>query len=167
MKYNIIRDRDISNGVGIACSVFFQGCSHRCKGCFNEETWDFDGGHVWTPEIENKFIELSKSPFIKCISLLGGEPFDQPSTELYNLLDKIHNEVGKPVFIWSGYTLEELLEKPIVSDCFRNGFVDVLIDGEFQLDKRDLRLKLRGSSNQRVIDVKKTLDKNEIVWYNI
>lgn len=164
MKYSQIRDRDISNGIGIACSVFFQGCTHHCRGCFNPETWDFNGGYNWTNDIENKFIELCQDSHIKCISLLGGEPFDQ-GEHIYDLLKRIKNEVGKTVFVWSGYTFEQLMKDEIASKCLKEGLIDVLIDGEFQLNNRDLRLKLRGSTNQRVIDVKKTIKQNEIIWH--
>ena len=162
MRYNLVRSRDISNGVGIACSVFFQGCSHHCIGCFNPETWDFYSGKEWTKAVEDKFISLCQDPFIQCVSLLGGEPFDQPHIEIYNLLKRIKKEVNKTVFVWSGYRFEELMEHDVISDCFTEGLIDVLIDGKFELDKRSLKLKLRGSTNQRVIDVQKTLKNNEI-----
>ena len=113
VKYNTIRDMDISNGEGIACSIFFQGCSHHCEGCFNPETWSFDTGKEFTEEVQHKFIEMCKKPYIKCISLLGGEPFDQDSCELYNFLKRLKQEVNKPVYLWTGYLYEELLEK----DC--------------------------------------------------
>ena len=77
MRYAQIREMDITNGQGIACSLFVQGCSHHCKGCFNPETWGFNGGKEWTQDIENKFIELCKRPHVDCVSILGGEPFDQ------------------------------------------------------------------------------------------
>lgn len=152
MKYNSIRDMDISNGEGIACSIFFQGCSHHCEGCFNPETWSFDTGKEFTEEIQRKFIDMCKKPYIKCISLLGGEPFDQNPCELYNFLKRLKQEVNKPVYIWTGYLYEELLEKDFnIKNIFDEELISVLIDGEFILQKRDLRLKLRGSSNQRVI----------------
>lgn len=152
VKYNTIRDMDISNGEGIACSIFFQGCSHHCEGCFNPETWSFDTGKEFTEEVQHKFIEMCKKPYIKCISLLGGEPFDQDSYELYNFLKRLKQEVNKPVYLWTGYLYEELLEKDCnIKNIFEEKLISVLIDGEFILQKRDLMLKLRGSSNQRVI----------------
>ena len=152
VKYNTIRDMDISNGEGIACSIFFQGCSHHCEGCFNPETWSFDTGKEFTEEVQHKFIEMCKKPYIKCISLLGGEPFDQDSCELYNFLKRLKQEVNKPVYLWTGYLYEELLEKDCnIKNIFDEKLISVLIDGEFILQKRDLMLKLRGSSNQRVI----------------
>ena len=152
MKYNSIRDMDISNGEGIACSIFFQGCSHHCEGCFNPETWSFDTGKEFTEDIQNKFIELCKKPYIKCISILGGEPFDQDPMELFHFLKRLNQEVNKPIYLWTGYTYEELLEKDFyIKRIFSEGFISVLIDGEFNLQERDLMLKLRGSSNQRII----------------
>lgn len=158
MRYASIRDMDIINGIGIACSLFVQGCSHHCYNCFNQETWDFNGGKEWTKEIEDEFIEICKRPYIDCVSILGGEPLDQ-DLDMLELLRRIKKEVGKPIYLWTGYTWETIfsnedyvLEMLILSLC------DYVIDGEYIDDLKDYRLKLRGSSNQRIIDVKKTLD---------
>lgn len=151
MKYNLIRDMDISNGEGIACSIFFQGCTHHCKGCFNPETWDFDGGKELTPEVEENFLEMCKKPYIKCVSVLGGDPFDQDREELYGFLKRVKSEVGKPVYLWTGYIYEEIIKDPIIAKIFDEELIEVLIDGPFILEQRDLRLKLRGSGNQRVL----------------
>ena len=168
MRYASIRDMDIVNGVGIACSLFVQGCSHHCKNCFNQETWDFNGGKEWTKEIEDEFIEICKRPYIDCVSILGGEPLDQ-DLDMLELLRRIKKEVGKPIYLWTGYTWETIfsnedyvLEMLILSLC------DYVIDGEYIDDLKDYRLKLRGSSNQRIIDVKKTLDNktNDIKNYH-
>lgn len=158
MRYASIRDMDIVNGVGIACSLFVQGCSHHCKNCFNKETWDFNGGKEWTKEIEDEFIEICKRPYIDCVSILGGEPLDQ-DLDMLELLRRVKKEVGKPIYLWTGYTWETIfsnnedyiIESLILSLC------DYVIDGEYVDDLKDYRLKLRGSSNQRIIDVKKTL----------
>ena len=168
MRYASIRDMDIVNGVGIACSLFVQGCSHHCKNCFNQETWDFNGGKEWTKEIEDEFIEICKRPYIDCVSFLGGEPLDQ-DLDMLELLRRIKKEVGKSIYLWTGYTWETIfsnedyvLEMLILSLC------DYVIDGEYIDDLKDYRLKLRGSSNQRIIDVKKTLDSktNDIKNYH-
>ena len=152
MRYSKIRKMDIADGPGVRVSIFMQGCSFHCKNCFNSETWDFEGGKEFTEEIQHKFIEMCKKPYIKCISLLGGEPFDQDSYELYNFLKRLKQEVNKPVYLWTGYLYEELLEKDCnIKNIFEEKLISVLIDGEFILQKRDLMLKLRGSSNQRVI----------------
>ena len=162
MRYAQIREMDITNGKGIACSLFVQGCSHHCKGCFNPETWDFNSGKEWTQDIENKFIELCKRPHIDCVSILGGEPFDQ-NEHIYWLLKKIKLEVNKPLYLWSGYEYEYLINRDISRGCLMENLIDYLIDGEFQLDKRDLSLKLRGSSNQRIIDVQESLRQNKVI----
>ena len=162
MKYAQIREMDITNGQGIACSLFVQGCSHHCKGCFNPETWDFNSGKEWTQDIENKFIELCKRPHVDCVSILGGEPFDQDE-HIYWLLKKIKLEVNKPLYLWSGYEYEYLINRDISRGCLMENLIDYLIDGEFQLDKRDLSLKLRGSSNQRIIDVQESLRQNKVI----
>lgn len=161
MRYAQIRDSDISNGVGIACSIFFQGCTNRCKNCFNKQTWDFEGGKFLSEDDIKDFISLCKQPFIDCISILGGEPFDQPKEELYNFVKRLREEVNKDIYIWSGYTYEELQKseynKLTLGEC------DYLIDGRYVEELKDYTLKLRGSSNQRVIDLKKTRELNKVV----
>ena len=159
IKYNQIRDMDISNGVGIAASIFFQGCSHHCIGCFNPETWSFDSGKEFTNDIEDQFIEICNKPYIKCVSLLGGEPFDQNQLELYNFIYRLKYEVGKRIFVWSGYTFEQLIDNNIIKD----ELIDVLIDGKFDLSQKDLKLKLRGSRNQRIIDVHESIKQNKVI----
>lgn len=154
MRYNKIRSMDISNGVGIACSLFVQGCSHHCKNCFNPETWDFNDGKEWTREVEDKFIELCQNPHIDCVSILGGEPFDQDE-QMYWLLKRLKSKVNKPVYLWTGYTIEYLRgQDDILSLILKEQLIDYLIDGEYIDELRDLNLELRGSSNQRIINVK-------------
>ena len=156
MRYNKIRSMDISNGVGIACSLFVQGCSHHCKNCFNPETWDFNAGEEWTKEIEDKFIELCQNEHVDCVSILGGEPFDQDEY-IYWFLKRLKHEVNKPLYLWTGYKIEYLLTRDVPRDCLKENLIDYLIDGEYVDELRDLNLELRGSSNQRIIDVKEWL----------
>lgn len=156
MRYAQIRSMDISNGVGIACSLFVQGCSHHCKNCFNPETWDFNAGEEWTKEIEDKFIELCQNEHVDCVSILGGEPFDQDE-HIYWFLKKLKYEVNKPLYLWTGYKIEYLLTRDVPRDCLKENLIDYLIDGEYVDELRDLNLELRGSSNQRIIDVKEWL----------
>ena len=152
MRWAMIRKEDISNGPGIRTSIYVQGCSHHCKGCWNESTWDFNSGKELTIEKINKFIEISNKNYIKGVSILGGEPFQQNVDELLSFLKRLKQEVNKPVYLWTGYLYEELLEKDCnIKNIFDEKLISVLIDGEFILQKRDLMLKLRGSSNQRVI----------------
>ena len=111
MRYAQIRKTDISNGIGFGVSMFLQGCSHHCKGCFNSETWNFDGGYEFTPEIEEEFLKSCMREHVDFISFLGGEPFDQ-ADELYNLIKLLRRMTSKPIYIWSGYTYEQILSDP-------------------------------------------------------
>lgn len=161
MRFAQIRDLDVSNGEGIGMSLFLQGCPFHCKDCFNPETWDFNGGKEWTQEIENKFLNLISRPFIERVSILGGEPLSQ-SYELFLLISKIKEcHPGIKVWIYSGYTIEEILN----SRERTKGIIgaDVLVDGRFDTNKKDINLKFKGSSNQRIIDIQNTLLKGEIV----
>ena len=162
MRYAKIRKMDISNGIGISCSIFTQGCTHHCNDCFNKETWDFEGGKTWDSQIEYKFIELCKNPHIDCINILGGEPLDQ-SKDICTLLQNIKNEVDKPIYLWTGYLWEDILKDISKKEIMK--YVDVLIDGKFEKKLQDFNLKLCGSSNQRIIDVQTSLLNNKITLY--
>ena len=164
MRYASIRDMDVVNGIGIACSLFVQGCSHHCKGCFNQETWDFKGGEEWTKEIEDKFISLCNRPYIDCVSILGGEPFQQ-GEDFYELLKKLKYNVNKPIFVWTGYKFEEIMESYPMQKCLI--YIDYLIDGKYVDSLKDYKLHLRGSSNQRIIDIKSTFNNNNIETLDI
>lgn len=163
MRYASIRSLDISNGEGVGISLFVQGCPFRCHNCFNPETWDFNGGEEWTEDIENEFIELAKRPYIKRISILGGEPLaNENINDVLNLVNKIRLLLPeKTIWLYTGYEWHQCLKHPmrkeIVSKC------DVLVDGRYIDSQRDITLRWRGSSNQRVIDVKKSLVQNKIV----
>lgn len=166
MKYAKIRKYDISNAPGICTTLFVSGCTHNCEGCFNKEQQDFTYGNDFTKEIEDEFIEYSKSKQVKAVNILGGEPMQQLMDDtLLKLLKRIKLEVNKPIWLWSGYTFEEIVNNPKRAEILRE--VDVLIDGKFEADKRDLMLKYKGSSNQRVIDVKKSIEAKEVVLYEI
>ena len=164
MRYASIRNMDIVNGIGIACSLFVQGCSHHCKGCFNQETWDFKGGKEWDKEIEDKFISLCSSPHIDCVSILGGEPFQQ-GEDFYELLKKLKHDVNKPIFVWTGYKFEEIMESYPMQKCLI--YIDYLIDGKYIDSLKDYKLSLRGSSNQRIIDIKRTFNNKNIKTLDI
>lgn len=144
MRYSKIRKMDIVNGIGISCSIFFQGCSHHCKGCFNEDTWDFCAGKYFDKETEDTFIELCKNKHINAVSILGGEPLDQDNEEMFLFLSRIKSEVNKPIYLWTGYIIEEIKHNKCIS------IVDVLIDGKFEEVNKDINLYLRGSSNQNI-----------------
>lgn len=162
MNYAKIRKLDVTNGPGIRTTLFVSGCTHNCEGCFNKEQQDFNYGNKFTKETEDEFIQLTKNKQIKGVNILGGEPMQQIMDDtLLNLLKRIKLETDKPIWLWSGYTFEEIVNNPKRLEILRE--VDVLIDGKFQADKRDIMLKYRGSSNQRVIDVKKSLGQGNIV----
>ena len=149
MRYASIRKMDISNGEGIGVALFVQGCPHRCYNCFNPETWDFNGGQLFTEQTLEEFIDLAKRPHIERVSILGGEPLANPH-EMLDILYKIKQEVNKPIWVWTGYTIEELNLKQ--KECL--DYIDYLIDGKYIDNLRNLNLKFRGSSNQRVWDIK-------------
>ena len=162
MNYAKIRKLDVTDGPGIRTTLFVSGCTHNCEGCFNKEQQDFNYGNKFTKETEDEFIQLTKNKQIKGVNILGGEPMQQIMDDtLLNLLKRIKLETDKPIWLWSGYTFEEIVNNPKRLEILRE--VDVLIDGKFQADKRDIMLKYRGSSNQRVIDVKKSLEQGNIV----
>ena len=162
MNYAKIRKLDVTNGPGIRTTLFVSGCTHNCEGCFNKEQQDFNYGNKFTKETEDEFIQLTKNKQIKGVNILGGEPMQQIMDDtLLNLLKRIKLETDKPIWLWSGYTFEEIVNNPKRLEILRE--VDVLIDGKFQADKRDIMLKYRGSSNQRVIDVKKSLEEGKII----
>ena len=161
MRYNIIRKMDISNGPGMRVSIFMQGCDFHCKNCFNSETWSFNGGKEYNDEIIEEVLKLCEQPFIKGLSILGGEPLHPTNIEGTTKLAKAFKEKfpDKSLWSWTGFLYENVCDKEIFD------YLDVLVDGQFDENLRDPRLKWRGSSNQRVIDIKKTLNKGEIVLF--
>ena len=162
MRYNKIRKMDIANGPGVRISIFFQGCAFHCKNCFNPETWDFAGGKEFTDEEINTIIDLAKADHITGLSILGGEPMHPKNIEATTKLAKKFKEVypNKTIWTWSGFLFDEYLkDKEVVN------YLDVLVDGQYVDELHDPTLKWRGSSNQRVIDVKKSLKKGEIILY--
>ena len=163
MKYNKIRKMDISNGPGVRVSIFFQGCSFHCKGCFNEETWDFLGGKEFGEEQIATIIDLAKDDYISGLSILGGEPMHPKNIEATTMLAKRFKEAypNKTVWAWSGFLFDEYIKDKEVSK-----YLDVIVDGQFDEEKRNPNLKWRGSSNQRVIDVQKSLINHKVELYS-
>lgn len=149
---------DVANGPGIRVSLFVTGCSIHCPNCFNELFQDFTYGTPWSDEVEEEFIALGQRPHINGYSILGGEPLEQDK-ELLHLLKRIKTETNKTIWLWSGKCYETLsdAQKEVLN------YVDVLVDGPFLEEKKDLSLRFRGSSNQRIIDLNKSRSKNEIV----
>lgn len=173
MRYSKIREMDISNGEGIGISLFVQGCHFHCKGCFNQETWDFEGGESWTDRVEETFLELANKPYIERISILGGEPLcDENVIDVFNLIKKIKTIYpDKKIWLYTGYEFAEIMNEDTFGksywDLLRRNCaqsVDVIIDGKFQLDKQDLyneHIVWAGSTNQNVVDVKEYLKRRE------
>lgn len=159
MRYNLIRKMDISNGPGVRVSIFMQGCHFHCKNCFNSETWDFEGGKEFTDDTVNKVLDLSNKDHIVGLSILGGEPMHPVNIEGTTKLAKAFKEKypNKDIWVWSGFRYEDLKGK----DVFK--YIDVLVDGQYVDELHNPTLKWRGSSNQRVIDIKETLKNNDIV----
>lgn len=137
---------DITNGDGVRASIFFQGCRFRCKGCWNESTWDFDKGKEFTKEIEDKFIAIAKQSHICGISILGGEPFNQTPNEMLSFLKNVKSNVNKPIYLWTGYDFGTIPNECL--ECL--DYIDMIVTGRFIEDMRDLKLLYRGSSNQAI-----------------
>lgn len=167
MRIAQMRKYDVANGVGIRSTIFTSGCSgQNCKNCFNKEYQDFNYGEQWNKELEDKYISYLKMEYISGATVLGGEPMQQiMDNDLINLLKRINREVNKPIWIFSGYTFEQIIVNPkrleILQEC------EVLVDGKFEEDLKDLRLKFKGSSNQRIINVQKSLKKGEVVLHEL
>ena len=162
MSYNLIRKMDISNGPGVRVSVFMQGCSFHCKNCFNSETWDFEGGKEFNDETIEKILNLCGQNYVEGLSILGGEPMHPTNIEGTTKLAKAFKEKypNKSIWVWSGFLYDrDLKDKEVLK------YIDVLVDGQYVDELHDPTLKWRGSSNQRVIDVKKTLQNKDIVLY--
>ena len=162
MRYNTIRKMDISNGPGVRVSIFMQGCAFHCKGCFNEETWDFNGGEEFTDETINRVLEIASADYIVGLSVLGGEPMHPKNINGTTKLVKAFREKypKKSIWAWSGFLFDkDLKDKEVMN------YLDVLVDGTFKIDLFDPTLKWKGSSNQRVIDVQKSLKNKKIILY--
>lgn len=215
MRYASIRSLDISNGENVGVSLFVQGCDRKphCKNCFNPETWDFNGGKEWTEETKNKFLELIDRPYIKRVSILGGEPLSEQNLDgVLDLIQTIREKypisqnpnsenIGKSrvledenskeirisfpektIWLYTGFEWNQIMNMQVMQPIFsckdleskiqnilkRQEIIkmcDVLVDGEYIDEQKDLTLKFRGSKNQRVIDVKKSLAQNKVVLY--
>lgn len=161
MKYAQIRKYDTSNWDGINTTIFFSGCKFNCPGCFNKDAQDFNYGLDYDLDVENLFISYAKDEHSVGVCILGGEPFQQDLDILLRLVKRIKEEVKKPIHIWTGYIFEELIKDEKKREILK--YIDTLVDGQFILAKKDLNLKFRGSSNQRVIDVQKSLKEGKML----
>ena len=162
MRYCKIRKMDISNGPGVRVSIFMQGCTFNCPSCFNKETHDFEGGEEFNESIIEKVVSLVDKFHIVGLSILGGEPLHprniDGTIELCKAFREKFND-KKSIWVWTGYLYDQIPNKDVLQ------YVDVIVDGRYEQELHDFRLKWRGSSNQRVIDVKKTLNSDNIVLF--
>ena len=173
MNYCNIKNCDIANGTGVRVSLFVSGCRNHCKGCFQKETWDFSYGEKFTKETEDKILEMLAPTYINGLTILGGEPFEEENQRaLLPFVKRVRAAYPeKDIWAFSGYTLEELLTEGMrprceVTDEFLS-LIDILVDGRFEEDKKNISLKFRGSENQRIIDLNKSAGTGEIVLAQI
>lgn len=179
MRYAQIRSMDLSNGEGVGIALFVQGCHFHCPSCFNQDTWDFNGGKELTKETKKAFLKLADKPYIKRISFLGGECLANENLDgVYDVIKDVKELYpDKKIWMHTGYTWESIFN-PIVTDNLdleRDRFIklrkeivkmtDILIDGRYIYVQKDMNLKFRGSKNQRVIDVKESLKQSKIILY--
>ena len=163
MRFAQIRKEDISNGPGIRVSLFVQGCNRHCDGCFNPETWDYDKGQIFNRRIQELFLDLGKEKKITGFSILGGEPLDQDGRML-ELIKKIKERYpDKTIWMWTGHTYEDLTDEQM--EIVK--LIDVLVDGPFIISQKCQGKRFRGSINQRIIDIKKTLESGTITIHDL
>lgn len=193
IRYAQIRNLDLSNGEGVGVALFVQGCHFHCFSCFNPETWDFNGGKEWTEEVKNKFLELVDRPYIKRISILGGEPLAEENID--DVLDLVYeirlSRQRKTIWLYTGFTWENIFdntlenlmsrgvpglslenecEKTIQMTSIRKHIVsqcNILVDGQYMDSQRDITLPYRGSKNQRLIDIQQSLQKGGVVLWQV
>lgn len=166
MYYSGLKDKDVANGIGFGVSLFVSGCRHHCKGCFNSQTWDFEAGELFTEDVMDKLCGLLDRPYVDFFSVLGGEPFEP---ENVGVVLSVIKEVKKrypnmTINIWSGSLFEDLIKDDVCSKVLH--LCDYLIDGEFHECEKDLHLVMRGSKNQRLINLKMTFETGHIVTEN-
>ncbi len=173
MNYAEIKKRDIANGPGVRVSLFVSGCLHRCEDCFNEIAWDFSYGKEFTEDVQEEIFSYIDFPRVRGLSLLGGEPFEVKNQRgLLPFVRKFKERFpDKDVWCYSGFTYEELIGKA-ESRAFCDvteellSYIDVLVDGKFEKEKRNIMLRFRGSENQRLIDLNRTRESGEIVLWD-
>ena len=172
MNYATIKSYDVANGPGVRVSLFVSGCTHHCKGCFNAETWDFNYGQPYNQAVEDKIIEYLKPWYIRGLSLLGGEPFEPANqTALVHLLQRVREEYPeKTVWCYTGYDYEKdilagrLGPWETTREMLKG--IDILVDGEFHQDEKDLTLRFKGSRNQRIIDIRASYFSDSVILWD-
>ncbi|MBQ7257486.1 MAG: anaerobic ribonucleoside-triphosphate reductase activating protein [Abditibacteriota bacterium] len=153
MNYCEIKKYDIANGDGVRVSLFVSGCRNHCPGCFNPETWDFNYGDLYTEDVEKEITEALKPEYISGLTVLGGDPFEPENIEAVTALCKRVKELypEKTIWVYTGYYFEDFKDREIMK------YIDILVDGPFEMDKKDISLRFRGSSNQRILNIKDIL----------
>lgn len=161
MRYNKIRKMDVADGPGVRVSIFMQGCTFNCKNCFNPETHDFNGGQEFNDATIEKVLKLCENDYIAGLSILGGEPMHPINIGGTEKLAKAFKQKfpQKTIWVWTGFLFEQIKDKSVLN------YINVLVDGQFKEELKDLRLKYCGSQNQRVIDVQKSLKSGTVVLY--
>ena len=173
MNYADIKIADVANGKGVRVSLFVSGCNHHCKGCFNEIAWNFNYGNEFTQETINKILKDLDKDYIEGLSLLGGEPLEYANQKgLVSLVKQVKEKFpNKTIWCYTGFDFE----KDVMGKMYPNwketreiiNDIDVIVDGKFELEKKNPSLKFRGSENQRLIDVQKSIKANKIVWADV
>ena len=172
MYYGEIKNCDIANGVGVRVTLFVSGCTNHCKNCFQPQTWDFCFGEEFTEEVEERILKMLAPDYIDGLTVLGGEPMEPKNQDaVYEFIIKVKERFpNKTVWVFSGFTYEELLDENAYphTDVTEKilDIIDVLVDGRFKEELKDITLRFRGSSNQRLIDMKKTRQSGEIVLWD-
>lgn len=173
MRYAKIKKYDIANGPGVRVSIFVSGCNHHCKGCFNKEAWDFNYGQEFTENTINEILEAMKPDYISGLTLLGGEPFEPVNQiGLLKLVRRVKQEYpDKDIWAYSGYLFDKDIMERQVKQLKETrellSYIDVLVDGKFIENLKNPNLYFRGSSNQRVIDVKESLEYEKVSEINL
>lgn len=167
MNYETIRKYDVSNGKGVRTTLFCTGCEHYCEGCFNSDLWSFGSGKPFMHDELEVLIKNLRDENVVGMNILGGEPLHPKNIGTISAIcySAKSNCPNKTIWLWSGYKLEELVERKDTKDILE--LIDVLVDGKFELENRDINLKYRGSSNQRVIDMIKTREQKKIVLMEV
>jgi len=173
MNYAEIKTFDIANGAGVRTSLFVSGCRHRCKGCFNSEAWDFEAGEPFTYETEDEILRSLEPDYVTGLSVLGGEPMEPENQDaLAPFLERVRARYpSKTIWLWTGFTWEQLTQQITRADTDKKyrvlNCLDVLVDGRFVEAKKDITLRFRGSANQRIIDVQRSIDEaRPVAWHD-
>ncbi|MDR0531774.1 MAG: anaerobic ribonucleoside-triphosphate reductase activating protein [Oscillospiraceae bacterium] len=170
MNYSNLKPHDVANGPGVRVSLFVSGCEHGCPGCFNPEAWQFNFGEAYTPQVERRVLSALEPDYIRGLTLLGGEPL-HPSNRaaVLGLAERVRRELpGKDIWCYTGY----LFDKELLPECPESGtlhrllsLIDVLVDGRFVLARKNLNLRFRGSSNQRILRCRESLEAGDLIFW--